>query len=215
MTVQERQCEESQNSWMMIHIDMAFVERIALRCVSESSVLDLAVFLMTYFRYLTEAQAARYVELADYDLALAVMLVHHDRFAGSDGPSLMNNFPDQSSNKTQTALKKAACHRLQAPAPASQLPLPSRPAGEGHGKVTEKEKLTRSDVNCMLRLMRWRSADVPDKDDPNLASLTVLRNPEEMATKVKNCLESAISITTTYSSNPQPASSSCDYHRGL
>ncbi|TVU12551.1 hypothetical protein EJB05_46202, partial [Eragrostis curvula] len=224
-TVQEQQCEESRNR-IYDHIDMGFVQRIGLRYVSTRSVKGLAVFLVNYFRYLTEDQAARYIELAGYDLAVAIMLVNQDRFAeSSDDPSSLNNFPDPSSNKTHVALKQAACQaRLQAPVDDFVLlatsVYPLELLKKATARLLRKEKLKQSDINRMLRLMRWRSDDVPDKDDPNLAHLIVLRNPEEMAAMVKNCLESAPSIAPTGSPSnnpiPHPSSSSiCQYHRGL
>ncbi|KAJ1282204.1 hypothetical protein BS78_03G033500 [Paspalum vaginatum] len=41
------------------------------------------VFMAAYFRYLSGAQARRYLSLASYDLLLAIKLVHHDRLTAA------------------------------------------------------------------------------------------------------------------------------------
>ena len=47
--------------------------------VAHHSYNGLRAFMTTYFRYLSEEQAMRYLHLASYDLSLAIDLAHYDR----------------------------------------------------------------------------------------------------------------------------------------
>ncbi|CAN6293060.1 unnamed protein product [Urochloa humidicola] len=71
--------------------------------ISAQSHFGLLFFMAAYFRYLTDAQARRYLDLAAYDLSVAIKLVRHDRF--TDTPHLCL-LPD--GGKIQAALKIAA-----------------------------------------------------------------------------------------------------------
>ncbi|CAL4917394.1 unnamed protein product [Urochloa decumbens] len=71
--------------------------------IAARSHFGLLFFMAAYFRYLTDAQARRYLDLAAYDLSVAIKLVRHDRF--TDAPHLCL-LPD--GGKIQAALKIAA-----------------------------------------------------------------------------------------------------------
>lgn len=71
--------------------------------VAAQSHFGLLVFMVAYFRYLTDAQARCYLDLADYDLSVAIKLVHHDRFTDTSRLCLL---PD--GGKIKAALKIAA-----------------------------------------------------------------------------------------------------------
>ncbi|TVU12549.1 hypothetical protein EJB05_46200 [Eragrostis curvula] len=209
-TIQQQQCEASQNR-IMDYIDMEFVEKIGLTFAAGRSRNSLIMFMQNYFCYLTKEQAERFIDLAGSDLTIAVKLVYHDRFAAT------HSVPDPTSNRTQTALKQAARNaRLLASDDDFVLLATSRYPRDMLEKATarllRKEKLSCSDIKLMMQLMLWRSRDASNLDDPNLTHLTILRRPEDMATKVTCCLESALKLTR----NPgRHRSSSCEYHHGL
>ncbi|CAL4952571.1 unnamed protein product [Urochloa decumbens] len=74
------------------------------------SVLGLETFMAACFRYLSTAQARRYLSMASHDLALAISLVHHDRRFAFPGRLL----PD--GGRIKAALRAAAAS-AEHPAP--------------------------------------------------------------------------------------------------
>uniref|UniRef100_A0A0D9XYL3 Uncharacterized protein n=1 Tax=Leersia perrieri TaxID=77586 RepID=A0A0D9XYL3_9ORYZ len=69
--------------------------------------------MKSYFRYLTNDQAMRYLYLASYDLLLAIRLVHHDRGLPLP-PSLLHD--DGGNGKIKIALRNATL-KVRHPAP--------------------------------------------------------------------------------------------------
>ncbi|KAL6601282.1 hypothetical protein ACP70R_044502 [Stipagrostis hirtigluma subsp. patula] len=87
----------------------------------------LVAFMHSYFRYLTDAQATRYLRLAGHDLALAVLLVEHERHHAR--PRDAAGGPDPGCARTRAALRLAA-RKARHPEPgelarlmASRFPL--------------------------------------------------------------------------------------------
>ncbi|RCV20626.1 hypothetical protein SETIT_4G071600v2 [Setaria italica] len=199
MSIQQQQCEESQK-WIIDHVDMDFVEKIGLKFAAGRSRKGLTVFLQNYFRCLTVKQASRYVELANFDLTLAIKLVYHDRFTAD--PLFV---PDPTSSKTKAALKQAALEaRLWAP----------HEDFKATAKLLRKENLSSFCIRRMLKLMQWRSSTVPNSEDLNVAHLIALRHPGDLAAEMILCLESVPSLTIPWRLGKHN-SSSCGYHRAL
>ncbi|KAK8455028.1 hypothetical protein SEVIR_4G070101v4 [Setaria viridis] len=101
----EQQREERLNQ-IQESIDMASFRKQWLQSACIEAMDGLTEFMENYFRYLSRAQAARYLRLAAMDLTLAVHLVHHDRFAAPTTQPCV--FSDLSNNRMLAALKLAA-----------------------------------------------------------------------------------------------------------
>uniref|UniRef100_A0ACD5Z6Z7 Uncharacterized protein n=1 Tax=Avena sativa TaxID=4498 RepID=A0ACD5Z6Z7_AVESA len=110
--------------------------------------------MQTYFRYLSEGQARRYLRLAGADLTVAVQLGEHQQFTHTTGA------PDLCSGRTQFALKVAAT-KAEHPAPDDLAMLAKLlvPLNKDHATplaaVLEKGRpLSVSDVNGVLDFFR-------------------------------------------------------------
>lgn len=145
----------------------------------------LVAFMRTYFRYLSEGQARRYLRLAGADLAVAVQLGEHQQFT----PHATTGAPDLRSGRTQFALKVAAA-RAEHPVP-DDLALLARllvPLNKGHAAplaaVLEKGRpLSVGDVNGILDFFRLQHCAASPA-----VQVTFLRSPQPTDAEIRSLL---------------------------
>ncbi|TVU12555.1 hypothetical protein EJB05_46206, partial [Eragrostis curvula] len=207
-------------------IDMASFGQMWLGFAAKKSMNGLTEFMENYFRYMSRAQAARYLQLARMDLSVALRLVHHDRFAAPTQTFISSD--DLCSNRMLAALKLAALEAgLWAPVDDFVLLATSRyPRDlleEATAPLLRRQKLSRDDIDRLLRLMQWRSneqqlAGAGGGYNP-VVHLTILRRPEDMDSMLSSCLQSMSMASPTprrVTALPTPShQADCDYIRCL